>query len=160
MYICSEEFESTPYLTMEHVYRRADGTVYAMDCGSNYGGHLDGLSITLQESGTFSDSTGGRRQHTVRVKLNVKERARVEQVRLFDMRGTEVVGEIMLGSDSEVWLLPDTEWVLMEERLSDGSVRRTAFNRPLDSTQIELFTVCENGVFIPQRITLRKAGEE
>lgn len=160
MYICPEEFEGTPYLTLEHVYRREDGTLYAVDCGSNYGGHLDGLSLSIKESNTFSDSAGNRRENTVEVKLNVKERSKVEQVRLYAMRGSQSVGELILGSEEEVWLVPGTEWALMEETLSDGSILRTAFNQPLDGTHITLFTVCEDGIFIPQHITLRMAGAE
>ncbi len=158
MYVCPAEFEGTPYLTLEHIYLREDGTLYAVDCGSNYGGSIDGLSITLKEDHTFLDTSGNIVQSAMQVKLNVKARMKVEKVRLLAMSGTNSVGEFIIGNEEEVWLLPDTEWVLMEETLSDGSVQRTAFNRPLDGTVIKLFTECEDGIFIPQRITLRTAG--
>ncbi len=156
MYVCTDTLSSTPYLIVEQVYRREDGTLYAVDCGNNYGGHLDGLSITLSENHTTSDTEGNRTLSTVEVKLHIKERTQTNEVRILAMKGTQIIEQFTICAENELWLPSDTEWVLAEEILSDGSIRRTALNEPLDNASVEMYTLCEGGVFIPQILTLRK----
>lgn len=154
MYICAEEMSFFPYLTLERVYQRTDGTLYAVDCGCNYAGSLDGLSLSMSESRTVSAGEGSSVLEATEIKLHVRERLKADEVRILAMRDLSVIESFTVQTESEIYLPAGTEWVLIEEVLSDGSILRTAYNEPLDDTAILLYTVCENGVFLPQPLTL------
>ncbi len=157
MYVSAEALSSaTPYLMVEQVYQREDGTLYAVDCGNNYGGHLGGLSIALSENHTAADPEGNRTLNSTEVKLHIKERIQADEVRILAMSGMNIIEQFTIDTQDELWLPSAAEWVLMEEVLADGTIQRTALNEPLDKVTVQLYTLCEGGVLIPQALTLRK----
>ena len=146
-------------LSMEHVYQREDGTLYAVDCGSNYSGALDGLGLKISETHTETDVSRKKTSVTTTVKLNVEYDEPTVSAVLIEMRGTDTeLHRHALSGEKEIWLSSEAEWALIEEMLADGSTHRTAVNGPLGGQSVEIRTVNSSGVCVPHTYSLRVSG--
>lgn len=157
LYVWEEQFPSNLILEVEHVYQREDGSLYAVDNGSNYSGMLSGLEIKISEDVQTTDMDGKSLSLFCEATLSVVGYDPPASARLIEISADgETTAVHALSEGTEIWLSPDAEWVLLEETLSNGSVRRTALNAPLDETGFELFWPEENGVCVPTSYTLRQ----
>ena len=159
LYVAEKMFAETPYLEMEHVYQRADGTLYAIDNGSNYSGHLDGLSLKISQSRIVTTTDGERKSETTTIKLNVKYKEIVLSAEAVEMNAAnEEIARHRLTGQEEIWISPMTEWLLIEETLNDFSIRRSAVNGPLNKETFFIYTPELPGVCIRETYTLRTSG--
>ena len=159
MYLAEELLPEHARLEMEHVYQREDGTLYAIDNGSNYSGHMDGLGLKVSASYTTTFE-GERKSSTTSIKLNVKYAEVVLSAEAVEMKGTgeELARHPLNKEDQEIWVSSDTEWVLIEETLADGTIRRTAVNGPLDKAYFNLRFPDAKGVCIRYQYKIRTPG--
>ena len=159
IYVAEEMFAEEPWLEMEHVYQRADGTLYAIDCGSNYSGHLDGLGLTVSQTQTVTGPDGKKKSETTTIKLNVKHTEIIRSAEAVEMRGTgEEIARHKLTGQEEIWVSAETEWLLIEETLADGSIRRSAVNGPLNNETFFIRIPELPGVCIRETYTIRTPG--
>ncbi len=159
LYLCKEMLPANPILICEYVYQREDGTLYAVDMGSNYSGHLDGMGLSASESWTETDENGLKKSFTTSVKLDVRYDEAVVSAELIEMRGTgEALARHAMAEADEIWISQAAEWALIEETLKDGSVQRTAVNGPLDGQFFEARRVNDTGICVPMTYTIRVSG--
>ena len=159
IYLAGAMLPDNPLLEMEHVYRREDGTLYAIDNGSNYSGHMDGLGLTVSQSQTVTGPDGKRKQETTTIKLNIKYEEVVLSAEAVEMKGTgeELMRHALTGQE-ELWVSPGAEWLLIEEKLGDGTIRRTAVNGPLDGEYFSIRKANEQGVCIRESYKIHVPG--
>lgn len=158
LYLAEELLPEHALLQMEHVYQREDGTLYAINGGSNYSGDMDGLGLKVSSSyaTTFE---GEKKSKTISIKLNVKYEKIVLSAEAIEMKGTgEELARHALTGQEEIWVSSDTEWVLIEETLSGGVIRRTSVNGPLDKETFVVRTANEQGICIRRSYRLRVSG--
>lgn len=154
LYVCPELIPSGVLLKAEEVYQRPDGSLYAVNGGHNYSGHLGGLKIEIDQSRTVTDSEGNETTDSCIVTLRVEEEAHVLSAELIEMdAANQEIARHALESQEEIRLSPQAEWALLTENLADGSARRTALNRPFNETYnetyIEIRRPNEQGVCAP-----------
>lgn len=159
IYVAEKMFTEDPYLEMEHVYQREDGTLYAIDNGSNYSGHLDGLSLKISQNRTVTTPDGERKSETTTIKLNLKHAEIVLSAEAVEMNaeGEELARHKLTGQE-EIWVSPETEWLLIEETLNDFSIRRSTVNGPLNQETFFIYTPELPGVCIRETYTIRTSG--
>ena len=159
LYVAEDMFTEDPYLEMEHVYQREDGTLYAIDNGSNYSGHLDGLSLKISQNRTVTTPDGERKSETTTIKLNLKHKEIVLSAEAVEMNaeGEELARHKLTGQE-EIWVSPETEWLLIEETLNDFSIRRSTVNGPLNQETFFIYTPELPGVCIRETYTIRTSG--
>lgn len=159
MYLAKDMLPENPLLEMEHVYQREDGTLYAIDNGSTYSGELNGLGLMVSQSHTVTNPDGTKKQHTTKIKVNVWYEEVVLSAEAVEMKGTgEEIARHQLTGQEELWVSPETEWILVEETLDDGRTRRTAVNAPLDKETFYVRKANESGVCIRETYTVRTSG--
>ena len=159
IYLVKDMLPDDPLLEMEHVYQREDGTLYAIDNGSNYSGNLEGLGLTVSQSNTVTKPDGTKKQHTTTIKLSVKYEEAVLSAEAVEMKGTgEEIARRELTGQEELWISPETEWILIEETLADGRIRRSAVNAPLEKETFFIRRAGESGVCIRESYTVRISG--
>ena len=136
-----------------------DGTLYAIDNGSNYSGHLDGISLKVSQSLTVTKSDGERKKETTTIKLNLKHAEIVLSAEAVEMNaeGEELARHKLTGQE-EIWVSPETEWLLIEETLNDFSIRRSTVNGPLNQETFFIYTPELPGVCIRETYTIRTSG--
>ena len=159
LYLYEEILPPGVLLICERVYQREDGTLYAVSGGHNYSGQLDGVGLAISESYTTIDANGKQISEKTTIKLNVKYEACVLSAEAVEMSGTdgEIARHELTGQD-EVWISPEAEWVMVEEKLNDGTIRRTAVNGPLNRAYFTIRKSDYQGVCIPHTYTLRVPG--
>lgn len=159
LYLAEDRLPDDPYLEMEHVYQREDGTLYAIDNGSNYSGHLDGISLKISQSYSATTPDGEKREQSTTIQLNVKYDEVVLSAEAIEMKGTgEEIARHKLTDQEDIWISADTEWILVEETLADGTIRRSAVNGPLNNETFFVRFANEQGVCIRQTYKLRTPG--
>ena len=159
LYICNELLPGGLVLKAEQVYQRADGSMYAVNGGNNYSGHLDGLEIKVSESRRVTGPDGQAQGELCEATLTVTGCERVISAALVEMNGAgERLAAHPLAETEEIWFSEEADWALLEETLADGTIRRTAVNAPLDGETVEIRIPDEIGVCIPHGYTLRQGG--
>lgn len=159
LYLAETMLPDNPLLEMEHVYQREDGTLYAIDNGSNYSGHLDGLGLTVSQSQSVTGADGAKKTDTTTIRLNVKYESVVLSAEAVEMKGTgEELTRHKLTGQEELFISPETEWLLIEETLADRSIRRTAVNGPLNDSTFFIRKQNMQGVCIRQTCRIRVPG--
>jgi len=159
MYLAEDMLPSQPYLSIERVYEREDGTLYALAGGHNYSGHLDGIGLTISESYSATGADGKKKTSKTTIKLSVAYDVKVVSAEAVEMKGTETeLNRHVLTDQEEIWVSADTEWILVEETLADGTVRRSAVNGPLDGETFFVRFANEQGVCVRQTYRLRTPG--
>lgn len=150
LYVCDELIPSGVILKAEEVYQRPDGSMYAVNGGHNYSGHLSGLKIDINQSRTATDTEGKKSSESCTVTLRVEKAEHVILAELLEMDAdNQEISRHILNDQFEIPLSAETEWVLLHETLKDGSVRRTAFNAPLEEENIVIRIPNELGVCVP-----------
>ena len=146
LYVCEELI-----LNAEEVYQRADGSLYAVSGGHNYSGHLSGLKIEIDQSHTVTDSEGKKKTESCTVTLRIEKEARVVSAELIEMNAAnQEITRHTLDTQLDVWLSAEADWALLQETMADGTVRRTAVNRPFEEADIEIRRANEQGVCVPR----------
>lgn len=159
IYLAEDILPDDPFLEMEHVYQREDGTLYAIDNGGNYSGNLDGLGMTVSQSNTVTNPDGTKKQHTTKIKVNVWYEEVVLSAEAVEMKGTgeELMRHELTGQE-ELWISSETEWILVEETLDGGTIRRSAVNAPLDKETFFVRKANSEGVCIRETYKIRTPG--
>lgn len=159
IYAAEKMLPADPYLQIERVYEREDGSLYALAGGHNYSGSLDGIGLTISESWSKTDADGQTKTTATTIKLNVKYDEVVLSAEAVEMKGSgEEIARHKLTGQEELWISPETEWVLVEETLSDGRIRRTAVNGPLNNETFHIRKPVFPGVLIRETYKLRTSG--
>ena len=159
LYVCDELVKPGIILKAEEVYQRADGSLYAVGGGHNYSGHLSGLKIEIDQSHTMTDSEGKKKTESCTVTLRIEKEAHVVSAELIEMdAANQEITRHALDAQSEVWLSAEADWALLQETMADGTVRRTAVNRPFEEADIEIRRANEQGVCVPFAHSIRSAG--
>lgn len=147
LYIDQSRIPAGATLMLESVYQRADGSLYAINSGSNFGGMLAGLSHSRTERRTITDAQGNRRSVSTSIQLDVREGDPIASATLIALdEQNQVLSRYPLGEESDLSLSPNAAWALLVETLQDGATRRTAFNAPFDNTSFEVRLPGENGI--------------
>ena len=159
IYLAEDLLPDDPLLEMEHVYQREDGTLYAIDNGSNYSGSLEGLGLTVSQSNTVTKPDGTKKQHTTTIKLSVKYEEAILSAEAVETKGTgaEIARHELTGQE-DIWVSAETEWILIEETLADGRIRRSAVNAPLEKETFFIRRAGESGVCVRESYTVRVSG--
>lgn len=159
LYLIESRLPERPILRVESVYQREDGTLFAINGGHNYSGVLDGVGVTLSESCTTTDASGRTIAESTTLKLNVRYEAEVVSASAVEMRGAdEALTRHELGEQENIRISAEAEWLLIEETLADGSVRRSAINAPLADAQCSVRIAGEAGMCIPKSYRFEVAG--
>ena len=159
IYAAEKMLPADPYLQIERVYEREDGSLYALAGGHNYSGSLDGIGLTISESWSKTDADGQTKTTATTITLNVKYDEIVLSAEAVEMKGSgEEIARHKLKGQEEIWLSPETEWVLVEETLSDGRIRRTAVNGPLNNETFYIRKPVLPGVLIRETYKLKTSG--
>lgn len=153
--ICDHKIPSGFILSAEHVYQRPDGSLYAVNGGSSYSGHLSGLEIKVNEESKITDYAGKTVSALCEVTLTVASCGELLSARLVEMNDSNTpIADHPVGEPEEIQISSAAHWVLLEETLSDGSLRRSALNAPLDGQTFELLIPDQSGVAVPHSYTL------
>jgi hypothetical protein len=159
LYVCDELIRPGVILKAEEVYQRADGSMYAVNGGHNYSGHLSGLTMDISQSHTTTDSEGNKTSESCTVTLRIEKEAHVISAELIEMdAANQEITRHELDTQLEVWLSAEADWALLCETLADGTMRRTAVNRPFEETPLEIRRANEQGVCVPRSYRIRSAG--
>jgi len=159
LYLAEKMLPDTPYLQTERVYQREDGSIYALAGGNNYAGDLHGIGLTISESHSATNADGQTKTYTTTINLQVWYDEIVLSAEAVEMKGSgEEIARHKLKGQEEIWLSPETEWVLVEETLSDGRIRRTAVNGPLNNETFYIRKPVLPGVLIRETYKLRTSG--
>ena len=159
IYAAEEMLPDEPYLQIERVYEREDGSLYALAGGHNYSGSLDGIGLTISESWSKTDADGRKKTTGTTIKLNVKYDEVVLSAEAVEMKGTgEEIARHKLTGQEELWISPETEWLLIEETLNDFTIRHTAVNGPLNNETFFLRMPETSGVLIRENYKIRTSG--
>lgn len=159
IYAAEKMLPSDPYLQIERVYEREDGSLYALAGGHNYSGSLDGIGLTISESYSTTDADGQTKTSATTIKLTVKYDEIVLSAEAVEMKGTgEELARHQLTGQEELWISPETEWLLIEETLADGRIRRTAVNSPLNNETFFIRKPVLPGVLIRETYKIRTPG--
>ena len=159
IYVAEQMLPDEPYLQIERVYEREDGTLYALAGGHNYSGNLDGIGLTISESYAKTGADGKKTTTATTIKLSVKYDAVVLSAEAVEMKGTgEEIARHKLEGQEELWISPETEWLLIEETLSDFTIRRTAVNGPLNNETFFIRTPELPGVLIRETYRISSPG--
>ncbi len=159
IYAAEDMLPDDPYLQIERMYEREDGTLYALAGGHNYSGNLDGIGLKISESYSRTDTDGKKSTSTTTIQLWVKYEEQVISAEAVEMKGAE--GEIArhkLTGQEEIWVSAETEWLLIEETLADGRIRRSAVNGPLNNETFFVRIAGEQGVCIRETYKIRMPG--
>lgn len=159
LYLVKELLPDQPLLEMEHVYQREDGTLYAIDGGSTYSGDLDGLGLTISQNYSVTDPSGKKRTQSIKITLNMVYEENVVSAQAVEMKSTgEEIARHELTDQEELWVSADAEWLLIEETLADGTIRRSAVNGPLNNESFFVRFATEQGVCIRHTYKIRTGG--
>ena len=114
------------------VYQAPDGTAYLDGSGNSYSG---GGGMSFTEAASYAATVNGETaEDTISVKVSVEAVPRLEKLAVsqFDGTNTLLQSEELAPAEAlpEISCLPETAWVLVEERFADGTVERTAYNVP------------------------------
>lgn len=156
LYIEEAMLPDAPVLSLENVYQRSDGTLYAIEENSmgKYAGSLDGLTLTISQDSRVTD---GAYQvgETVRIEVNVRAAVPAASIVLIEMDENNMeLRRQTLGEIFDVSVAADTAWALIEERLVNGAVRRTALNLLPREAFATVLLPGEDGVCLPVTYTL------
>ena len=159
IYASEQMLPSDPYLQIERVYEREDGSLYALAGGHNYSGSLDGIGLTISESYSKTDADGKTKTTATTITLTLKYDAVVLSAEAVEMKGTgEEIARHKLEGQEELWISPETEWILIEETLNDFTIRRTAVNGPLNNETFFIRMPDTSGVLIRENYKIRTPG--
>jgi len=148
-----------PYLQLERVYEREDGSLYALAGGHNYSGALDGIGLTISENYSTTDADGQTKTSVTTIKLTFKYDEAVLSAEAVEMKGTgEELARHKLTGQDEIWVSSEAEWLLIEETLADGRIRRTAVNGPLNNETFFIRRPDASGVLIRETYQIRTPG--
>ncbi len=115
-----------------NVFQMPDSTVYLDGSGNSYGGQ-GGMAITSERSST--ETVNGEEKTTslsVEVSFEVVSRLKEVGIKQFDA-SDQIVAETVFGADeleeeTAVSLSEEAQWLLVEERCEDGTVKRTVYS--------------------------------
>lgn len=121
------------------VFQMPDGTVYLSGSGNSYGG-AGGMTIT-EERTTTETINGEETSVSLSVEVRFETVSRIQEVRVKQFDGSDqVIEERVFSADTledetAVTLAKDTQWLVVEEHCTDGTVTRTAYDaREIDGT--------------------------
>ena len=91
--------------------------------------------MSFTEAASYAATVNGETaEDTISVKVSVEAVPRLEKLAVsqFDGTNTLLQSEELAPAEAlpEISCLPETAWVLVEERFADGTVERTAYNVP------------------------------
>lgn len=114
------------------VYQPPEGVPYLDGSGNSYSG---GGGMSFTEAASYTATVNGETaEDTISVKVSVEAVPRLEKLAVsqFDGTNTLLQSEDLAPAEAlpEISCLPETAWVLVEERFADGTVERTAYNVP------------------------------
>ena len=122
--------QNTGYWHAYRVYQSKDGTVYLDGSGNSYGG-AGGMSTT--ETATYTSTENGETvsEDSVSVTVHIEMVPRLEELTVTQFGGDDTPlrrDSVPLGRElPAVTPEEDAVWLLVEERYSDGGVKRTAY---------------------------------
>lgn len=160
LYVCDELVKPGVILKAEEVYQRADGSMYAVNAGHNYSGHLSGLTMDISQSHTTTDSEGNETSESCHVTLRILSEAQVLSAELIEMNSSnQEIARHTLDEQTEIILSAEADWALLSEALADGSTRRTALNPPFEEADVEIRRANEQGVCVPRSYKITSASK-
>lgn len=156
LYIHEAQFSEEPILSLESVYQRSDGTLYAMEESSmgQYAGNLNGLTLSISQD---SRATNGTQEisESLYAEVTVKTAVPASSIVLIEMDASNAeLRRQTLGEDTDITVFSDAAWALLEEHLVDGAVRRTAVNLLSSDASATVFLSDGSGVCLPITYTL------
>lgn len=144
---------------LDPVYRRADGTLYAV---SKAGGVVGGVdNSTQKQSATYDvkDKDGKTVKRTIEISVTMKVKAPIERAMISEMSADNTVlarHELDLDALEQAgWAMnvsSDTEWLLVE-KYEDGKVRRIVCEFGNDGRAGCGFLRPQTGVSVPEGCT-------
>lgn len=151
LYIYEDLLSEEPILSLENVYQRSDGTLYAVEDNSmgKYAGKLDGLTLSVSQDSRLKSDTQ-EISESISVALNVKAAIPASSIELIEMDASNAeLRRQALGEDTEIAVSSDAAWALLEEHLVDGTVRRTAVNLLPSEASATVFLPDDSGACMP-----------
>ncbi|MCH5287287.1 MAG: hypothetical protein J1E43_07690 [Christensenellaceae bacterium] len=151
LYVYEQMLPEEPILSLENVYQRSDGTLYAVEENSmgKYTGNLNGLTLSVSQDSRIK-SGAQEISESVFAELNVKAVIPASSIELIEMDANNVeLRRQTLGESADIAVSSAAAWVLLEEHLIDGSVRRTAINLLPSEASATVFLPDDSGVCIP-----------
>lgn len=158
VYINAESIGDFTSFHIDPIYRRADGTLYASHDIAGVSGHIDGFSQTVSEETSVTNVDGETETYkfTFAVRYEQAPEAQAVQVIAFDAQHNMLAVQAVAPEKDEygayrcAYTAPENAaYVLLEEILSDGNVKRTAADIGLANNGDVLFTfyVTDEGCF-------------
>lgn len=160
MYVCDDQRPEGGILRLESVYQRPDGSLYAIDAGSSYSGTLAGLGYTCSERSTVTGPDDKISDVSTSVQLDIVAGDPAVSAVLIEMDSDSAeIRRETLGDARDLILSSGAAWALLEERLEDGSVRRTACNPPFEDAVVRVLRSGGDGICVMEEYYLNSAKD-
>lgn len=155
--------QNTGYWHAYRVYQSKDGTVYLDGSGNSYGG-AGGMSTT--ETATYTSTENGETvsEDSVSVTVHIEMVSRLEELTVAQFKADDTLlrsDSVPLGRElPAVTPEEDAAWLLVEERYSDGTVKRTAYNAPEESVFHDVVLLDARGMGKTASLEIKGTGNK
>ena len=157
VYLDPETAYSNQRITISPVYRRADGSLYALNDTNGFMGDLDGFQTKFSAEKSETDQKGSTFTDRCSFEVSVQARPRVERLRLIEMDENNrplSAQEVDLLSSAPLRVSANAAWVLAEEYAVDGhpgeapfeTLLREAVSLKEGKGELSLYLPVENGI--------------